>query len=397
MLLPLLALCSAKHPLAAPPLVYAPPRLSAPPGVRPSVADAVCISQMLTLLLLALGVNRQVRCGDNRRQARVAKHPEPPQQVCRSEAVRRMGRHADSHCLWLPTCRPADLPAATCSCCCRMLWGSWQLGMCGCLPACPDCPPFSLMCCCRAFFDACDAIWINYTWKEGTPALVKQEVGGQLGTVWAPLPAITCHQQTEPNPASAFPDPASLPAARRVLPYRPAAGLVMSLWALTALGEAPMAAAASAVTLRSRPAWSRGFQVLWRGAQCGAQRSGRSKGSTGDTFAAPRLLPCFGCTVSVSAALLQPPCLPPAGRTRGIAGHLPPPAGARGMPASGAASGAPGGQEGLGGLPLMPPPQGLPAAVAWCGGCRCVPTSRLAAAAPCSSRGGRCRPAPGTI
>jgi hypothetical protein len=121
------------------------------------------------------------------------------------------------------------------------------------------------MCCCRAFFDACDAIWINYTWKEGTPALVKQEVGGQLGTVWAPLPAITCHQQAEPNPASAFPDPAALPAARRVLPYRPAAGLRMSLWALTALGEAPMAAEASAVTLHSRPAWSRGFQVLWRG------------------------------------------------------------------------------------------------------------------------------------
>lgn len=29
----------------------------------------------------------------------------------------------------------------------------------------------------RPFLDACDAIWINYTWKEGTPAEVQAQVG----------------------------------------------------------------------------------------------------------------------------------------------------------------------------------------------------------------------------
>ena len=34
----------------------------------------------------------------------------------------------------------------------------------------------------RPFFDACDALWVNYTWKEGTPARVAAEVRrGQLG------------------------------------------------------------------------------------------------------------------------------------------------------------------------------------------------------------------------
>lgn len=32
----------------------------------------------------------------------------------------------------------------------------------------------------RPFFDACDAIWINYTWKRGTPAAVRREVRGWL-------------------------------------------------------------------------------------------------------------------------------------------------------------------------------------------------------------------------
>lgn len=43
-------------------------------------------------------------------------------------------------------------------------------------PVCPIDPPFTPTCACRPFFDACDAIWINYTWRRGTPAAVRREV-----------------------------------------------------------------------------------------------------------------------------------------------------------------------------------------------------------------------------
>ncbi|EFN54696.1 hypothetical protein CHLNCDRAFT_53027 [Chlorella variabilis] len=36
----------------------------------------------------------------------------------------------------------------------------------------------------RPFFDACDAIWVNYTWKKGTPALVRLEAGERCADVF---------------------------------------------------------------------------------------------------------------------------------------------------------------------------------------------------------------------
>jgi mannosyl-glycoprotein endo-beta-N-acetylglucosaminidase len=33
----------------------------------------------------------------------------------------------------------------------------------------------------RPFFDACDAIWINYSWKEGGPEEVRKQVGHGKG------------------------------------------------------------------------------------------------------------------------------------------------------------------------------------------------------------------------
>ncbi|KAL4424425.1 hypothetical protein ABPG77_005668, partial [Micractinium sp. CCAP 211/92] len=36
----------------------------------------------------------------------------------------------------------------------------------------------------RPFFDACDGLWVNYTWQEDTPAVVKQEAGERAADVF---------------------------------------------------------------------------------------------------------------------------------------------------------------------------------------------------------------------
>ncbi|PSC72394.1 cytosolic endo-beta-N-acetylglucosaminidase-like [Micractinium conductrix] len=36
----------------------------------------------------------------------------------------------------------------------------------------------------RPFFDACDALWVNYTWKEGTPARVAAEAGTRAADMY---------------------------------------------------------------------------------------------------------------------------------------------------------------------------------------------------------------------
>ncbi|KAL4447747.1 hypothetical protein ABPG75_004966 [Micractinium tetrahymenae] len=36
----------------------------------------------------------------------------------------------------------------------------------------------------RPFFDACDALWVNYPWKDGTPAAVKQATGERAADVY---------------------------------------------------------------------------------------------------------------------------------------------------------------------------------------------------------------------
>ncbi|PRW45396.1 glycoside isoform A [Chlorella sorokiniana] len=36
----------------------------------------------------------------------------------------------------------------------------------------------------RPFFDACDAIWVNYTWRRGTPAAVRKEAGPRAADVY---------------------------------------------------------------------------------------------------------------------------------------------------------------------------------------------------------------------
>lgn len=93
----------------------------------------------------------------------MAKHVEPPQQVRQRGAVEGQPSPAASH-LEAAGNRPKI---------------DWPL--CG-LPQVLACVhryltrPLLLQFC-RPFFDACDAIWVNYTWKEGTPALVWQEVG----------------------------------------------------------------------------------------------------------------------------------------------------------------------------------------------------------------------------
>ena len=114
---------------------------------------------------------------------------------------------------------------------------------------------------------------------------------------------------------------------------RRGSGARMCSWVWTALGAAPMAAAALPAMWPSGPAWSRDCQV---GCMVEGGRSSR--------WQPPARLwcQCSGAPPRHGRCPLQPRCLPLAGRTRATAGQTRLLAGGSATPASGPASRAPG-------------------------------------------------------